>query len=67
MFDEFSSGGFKGRISSADEGAIQSRQARQISFEEPDAIMVIETVGHGAGVCFLTREEKERYSFVRIG
>ena len=41
------------------------KQAR-ISFEEPDRIIIIETIENRAGIGLITREMKERYSFIRV-
>jgi tRNA(Ser,Leu) C12 N-acetylase TAN1 len=38
----------------------------QVSFNDPDCILIVETIGDWAGVGFITKEMKEKYSFVRI-
>ena len=37
----------------------------RIRFEDPDAILAVETVGHRAGLALWTREDLERYPFLR--
>jgi tRNA(Ser,Leu) C12 N-acetylase TAN1 len=37
----------------------------QVAFEDPDAVLVIETVGQRAGLALWTREQLERYPFLR--
>lgn len=37
----------------------------QIRFEDPDAILDVETVGHRAGLALWTREDLQRYPFLR--
>jgi tRNA(Ser,Leu) C12 N-acetylase TAN1 len=68
--------GFKGKITSPDEErALDDALLRalegsgvqgRIEFGHPDAIIAIETVGTWAGLSFWTREELERYPFVRV-
>lgn len=68
--------GFRGRIQSMDEERHldtlllveleKSCKPGKISFEDPDAVIAIETVGTWAGLALFTREEKERYPFIRI-
>jgi tRNA(Ser,Leu) C12 N-acetylase TAN1 len=67
--------GFKGRLSSLEEerhlAALlleeleRSGRPGRIIFEDPDAVIVIETVGHWAGISLISREERERYPFIR--
>jgi tRNA(Ser,Leu) C12 N-acetylase TAN1 len=38
----------------------------QVSFNDPDCILVVETIGNWAGVGFITKDMKEKYSFIRI-
>jgi tRNA(Ser,Leu) C12 N-acetylase TAN1 len=38
----------------------------QVSFNDPDCILIVETIGNWAGVGFITKEMKEKYSFIRI-
>jgi len=69
--------GFKGRIVSPEaeralDAFIEEELARegksaQIDFEQPDAVVAVETVGDRCGVGLLTRETMERYDFVRVG
>jgi len=39
----------------------------QVDFEDPEAVVVIETIGERCGVGLLTRELMARYPFVRVG
>lgn len=68
--------GFKGRLSSHNEerfldeilleelGKIGS--PGQITFEDPDAIIVLETVGQQAGLSCWNREDLQRYPLLRL-
>jgi tRNA(Ser,Leu) C12 N-acetylase TAN1 len=38
----------------------------EISFEDPDKFIIVETAGNRAGVGLITREMRERYSFIRV-
>jgi tRNA(Ser,Leu) C12 N-acetylase TAN1 len=38
----------------------------QVSFNDPDCILIVETIGNWAGVGFITKDMKEKYSFIRI-
>ncbi len=68
--------GFKGRLASTEEERIldtllleeleKAGSPGRIDFDDPDAIIAIETVGHWAGLSVFTREERMRYPFVRI-
>jgi len=68
--------GFKKRISSMEEETFLDRvllealekrgAAGSISFTEPDAVIVIETVGQRAGMAIFTREELARYPFLHV-
>lgn len=68
--------GFKHRISSQEEeqhldGIILDALAAagapgSITFEDPDAIVSIESVGQRAGVSLWTREDLRRYPFLRL-
>jgi tRNA(Ser,Leu) C12 N-acetylase TAN1 len=68
--------GFKGRIVSPEaertiDAFIEEKLAKegksaQIDFEQPDAVVVVETIGDRCGVGLLTRELMERYDFVRV-
>ena len=68
--------GFKGRLSSPEEerfldGYILSRleEARapgRVTFEDPDAIVTVETVGQRAGVACWSREMRDRYPFLNL-
>lgn len=68
--------GFKGRLSSVEEEkwlseAIieeteKSGKPGRITFEDPDAIVAVETVGTQAGLSLWTREDLKRYPFLRL-
>lgn len=68
--------GFKGRLSSQDEErfldevlleALTTRgHPGQITFEDPDAILAVETVDCRAGLSLWTREDRQRYAFLRL-
>jgi len=68
--------GFKGRMSSHDEermldsAILEALSATgtpgHIEFDHPDAIIDIETVANRAGLSLWTREELDRYPFIRI-
>jgi len=68
--------GFKGKISSQKEEIFldemliektrqQGREA-EISFEDPDAIVDVETVGGRGGTSLWTREDMKRYPFLHL-
>jgi tRNA(Ser,Leu) C12 N-acetylase TAN1 len=42
-------------------------KSARVDFENPDAVVVVETFGDRCGVGLLTREMMERYTFVRVG
>jgi tRNA(Ser,Leu) C12 N-acetylase TAN1 len=44
-----------------------SNRIASIDFEEPDAVLVIETIGDRCGIGLLTRDMMKRYDFVRVG
>jgi tRNA(Ser,Leu) C12 N-acetylase TAN1 len=68
--------GFKRQLSAHDEerrlGAIlfdaleAAGTPATVKFDDPDAIVVIETVGERAGVSFFTREDMQRCPFLRF-
>ncbi len=68
--------GFRGRISSPDEERVLDTLLLQeldkisapgrIDFDNPDAIIAVETIGTWAGTALFTREKLEQYPFVRI-
>lgn len=68
--------GFKGRISSweeerrLDEALLEelekSGASGHISFEQPEAVIAIETLGQWAGLSLWTKEDLERYPFLRF-
>ena len=68
--------GFKGRLSTPDEerflddallGALKAADTPgSLAFDDPDAIIQIETVGNRAGMSLWSREELSRYPFLRV-
>jgi hypothetical protein len=68
--------GFKGRLSSMDEehfldGHLLGLLERagtpgRITFDDPDAIISVETVGPRSGLSLWTREELARYPFLGL-
>ncbi len=68
--------GFKKRFSSPDEERFLDRLALdelersgspgRISFEDPDAIIAIETIEDRAGAALWSREDMARYPFIRV-
>jgi tRNA(Ser,Leu) C12 N-acetylase TAN1 len=38
----------------------------QIKFEDPDKLIIVETIGNRAGVGLITRVMRERYPFIRV-
>ena len=69
--------GFKGRLSGhVEEGALadsllqaasDSGAPARISFEDPDFVVAVETVGSQAGVALVSRDQLARYPFLRPG
>jgi tRNA(Ser,Leu) C12 N-acetylase TAN1 len=69
--------GFKGVIISPEaeralDGFIEEELAKEgksagVDFENPDAVVVVETFGDRCGVGLLTREMMDRYPFIRVG
>lgn len=68
--------GFKGRLSSPEEERFLDRfllerlesagQPGTIAFDDPDAILAVETVGQRAGVSVWRREDMQRYPFLQL-
>jgi tRNA(Ser,Leu) C12 N-acetylase TAN1 len=68
--------GFRGRLSSQDEerfldsvllAALEDAGTPgRVTFDDPDAIVAIETVGQRAGMSFWRRDDLERYPFLRL-
>ena len=68
--------GFKGKISSPGEERLldfillesleKAGTPGRISFENPDAIIAIETIGTWAGLSLVNREDRERYPFIKL-
>ena len=68
--------GFKGKMASNEEERFlddflldalkREGMGGDISFQNPDAIVVVETVGSRAGMSIWTREDLDRYPFLRL-
>lgn len=68
--------GFKGRLNSLEieqemdrllrERLLEAGKGCEIDFEDPDLILVVETVAAWCGVGLITREMKERYPFIKV-
>jgi tRNA(Ser,Leu) C12 N-acetylase TAN1 len=68
--------GFKGRLSGLEEEHFLDKillealektgNPGHITFEDPDAIIAVETIGTWAGLLLWTREELQRYPFIRL-
>ncbi|MGK7876359.1 MAG: hypothetical protein AB4426_24595 [Xenococcaceae cyanobacterium] len=68
--------GFKGRLSSSNEERFldtvllealeQAGTPGHITFENPDAIIVVETMGQWAGLSFWRSEDLQRYPWLRL-
>ena len=68
--------GHKGEISSLEiekkissfifEELEKAGKQAQVSFTDPDMVIVIETIANRAGVAFISREMKEKYPLIRI-
>jgi tRNA(Ser,Leu) C12 N-acetylase TAN1 len=68
--------GFKGRLSSKDEEQFldtvllealeNAGMSGRITFEDPDVIIAVETVGNRAGMSLWTREDLQRYPFLHL-
>ena len=68
--------GFKGRLSSLEEeqfldnvlleALAEAGTPGHVTFENPDAIIAVETIANWAGLSLWTREQLERYPFIRI-
>jgi tRNA(Ser,Leu) C12 N-acetylase TAN1 len=68
--------GFKGRLSSMEaekwlsdallEATGETGRPGHITFEDPDAIVAVETVGTQAGLSLWMREDLKRYPFLRL-
>lgn len=67
--------GFKGKISSQEEeqfldyalleNLANRKTPGSITFDDPDAVIAVETVANRAGMSLWTREQMERYPFIR--
>ncbi|HWR90008.1 MAG TPA: hypothetical protein VN260_07095 [Dissulfurispiraceae bacterium] len=68
--------GFRGKLASPDEervldealldGLIKRGMPGHITFEDPDAVLAVETVAQRAGLSLWTREDLRQYPFIRI-
>jgi tRNA(Ser,Leu) C12 N-acetylase TAN1 len=68
--------GFKGKLSSPEEERFLDRivlealqkdgRSAQVTFEDPDAIIIVETIAQRAGLSLWTREQLQRYPFIRL-
>jgi len=68
--------GFKGRLSGLEEehfldkvllGALEmTGKPGHITFEDPDAIIAVETIAQWAGLSLWSREELQKYPFIRL-
>lgn len=68
--------GHKGEISSLEvekemdafilEALDKTGKQAQVNFEDPDKIIIVETIGNQAGVGLITREMKGKYPFVKV-
>jgi tRNA(Ser,Leu) C12 N-acetylase TAN1 len=68
--------GFKGRLAQHEEERLlgetilealaASGATARVAFDDPDAVVVIETVGQRAGVALWTREQLRRYPFLHV-
>lgn len=68
--------GFKGRLPSQheerflDQAVLERLQEEgrpgRIDFEDPDAVIDVETVDNNAGLSFWTREDLKRYPFLKV-
>jgi tRNA(Ser,Leu) C12 N-acetylase TAN1 len=68
--------GFKGRLSSEKTEQLldtlivdalqQTTNPARVSFERPEAILALETLGQHAGLSLWTREELQRYPFLGL-
>ena len=69
--------GFKGQISSDDEEDFLDRtileelenigSPGQIDFEDPDALIAVETVSHQGGISCWTRQDLQHYPWLKLG
>jgi len=68
--------GFKGKISSPGEERLldfillesldKAGTPGRITFDNPDVIIAIETIGTWAGLSLVNREDRERYPFIKL-
>jgi len=68
--------GFKGKLSSIEEERFldefllqqlaEAGRPGKVAFEDPDAIIALETVGNKAGLSLFNRDELQRFSLLRL-
>lgn len=68
--------GFKGRLAQHEEERVlgtsilaalaETGATARVAFDDPDAVVVIETVGQRAGLAVWTRDELARYPFLHV-
>jgi tRNA(Ser,Leu) C12 N-acetylase TAN1 len=68
--------GHKGELSSLEiekdisafiiDGMEKTGKQAQVNFEDPDKLIIVETIGDRAGVGLITRTMKEKYPFIRV-
>lgn len=68
--------GFKGRLSSHEEERLlaefllekleETGTPGEVAFEDPDAVVVIETISQRAGLALYTREDLIKYPFLKV-
>jgi tRNA(Ser,Leu) C12 N-acetylase TAN1 len=68
--------GHKGELSSQDiekemaafiiDALEKDGKQAQVRFEDPDKLIIVETIGNRAGVGLIPREMRERYPFIRV-
>jgi tRNA(Ser,Leu) C12 N-acetylase TAN1 len=68
--------GFKGRLSSQTEERFldhhilgrleEAHSSGRVTFDDPDAIVTVETVGQRAGLACWSRKERQRYPFLNL-
>jgi tRNA(Ser,Leu) C12 N-acetylase TAN1 len=67
--------GFKGKLSSQDEERFldeillktieEAGTPGHITFEDPDAVIAVETIANWAGLSLITKQDLDRYPFIR--
>ncbi len=68
--------GLKGTLSTKDEersladavlARLSSRASARVAFDDPDAVLAVDSVGDRAGMTLWTREDLRRYPFLGLG